>query len=133
MPIQRVSQSFIDISLSLGRNPLNRDVVDLKNERAIARSIQNLVLTQRGERPFSQNLGSDVSVSLFENVDFISAAVIQSSIENVIRTYEPRVNLQRVNVNLNEDGTGYYVDIVYEIIGIEAQPQQLEFALQQTR
>jgi phage baseplate assembly protein W len=133
MPIQRVSQSFIDISLSLGKNPLNRDVVDLKNERAIARSIQNLVLTQRGERPFSQNLGSDVSVSLFENVDFISAAVIQSSIENVIRTYEPRVNLQKVNVNLNEDGTGYYVDIVYEIIGIEAQPQQLEFALQQTR
>lgn len=133
MPIQRVSQSFIDISLSLGRNPLNRDVVDLKNERAIARSIQNLVLTQRGERPFSQNLGSDVSASLFENVDLISAAVIQSSIENVIRTYEPRVNLQTVNVNLNENSNGYYVDIVYEIIGIEAQPQQLEFALQQTR
>lgn len=133
MPIQRVSQSFIDISLSLGRNPLNRDVVDLKNERAIARSIQNLVLTQRGERPFSQNLGSDVSASLFENVDLISAAVIQSSIENVIRTYEPRVNLQTVNVNLNENSDGYYVDIVYEIVGIEAQPQQLEFALQQTR
>lgn len=133
MPLQRVSQSFKDISLTLGTNPLNSDLVDLKNETAIARSIQNLVLTQRGERPFNQNLGSGVYASLFENVDLISSASIQSSIEEVIRTYEPRVILNRVVVDPNEDNNGYYVTVLYDIIGIEAQGQKLEFALQQTR
>jgi phage baseplate assembly protein W len=133
MPLQRVSQSFKDISLSLGINPLNSDLLDLKNETAIARSVQNLVLTQRGERFFNQNLGSNVSSFLFENVDLISSAQIQSSIEDVINNYEPRVNLQRVIVDPNEDYTGYYITIYYDIIGIEAQSQKLEFALQQTR
>ena len=133
MPVERVSKAFKDISLSLGTNPLNRDLIDLKNESAIARSIQNLVLTQRGERPFNRDLGSNVSATLFENVDFISAASIKSSIEEVIQAYEPRVILQEVNIELNEDSTGYYVKILYEIVGIESQAQQLDFALQQTR
>jgi len=133
MPLQRVSQSFRDISLTFNTNPLNLDLLDLRNESAIARSVQNLVLTQRGERPFNQNLGSDVSRTLFDNVDLISSAAIQSSIEDVIRTYEPRVELRRVVVDPNEDYTGYYVTILYDIVGIEAQGQRLEFALQQTR
>jgi phage baseplate assembly protein W len=133
MPVQRVSQAFKDISLSLNTNPINLDLVDLRNETAIARSVQNLILTDKGERPFNQNLGSNVSRSLFENVDLISSATIQSSIEEVINNYEPRVRLNRVVVDPNEDYTGYYITILYDIVGIEAQPQRLEFALQQTR
>jgi phage baseplate assembly protein W len=133
MPIERVSQSFKDISLSLSTNPLNSDIVDIKNETAIARSVQNLVLTIRGERFFNQTLGSNVYNSLFENVDLISAATIQSQIEEVIRNYEPRVDLQTVIVNPNQNLDGYDITIYYDIIGIEAQGQRLEFALQQTR
>ena len=133
MPIERVSKSFKDISLSFGTNPLNSDLIEIKNETAISRSIQNLVLTQRGERFFNRDLGSNVYASLFENVDFISAAAIESSIREVIDLYEPRVDLKEVNVLLNEEENGYDVRIVYDIIGIEAQPQQLDFALQQTR
>jgi phage baseplate assembly protein W len=133
MPLQRVSQAFRDISLSLNTNPLNLDLVDLRNETAIARSVQNLILTEKGERPFNQNLGSNVSRNLFENVDLISSATIQSSIEDVINNYEPRVRLNRVVVDPNEDYTGYYITILYDIVGVEAQRQRLEFALQQTR
>ena len=133
MPLERVNQSFRDISLSFAKNPLNRDLIDLTNETTISRSLQNLVLTKRGERFFDQNLGSDVYASLFENVDLISAATIKTSIEDVIKNYEPRVNLLEVYVEVDEEGTGYSVEMIYEIIGIEAQPQQLSFALQQTR
>lgn len=133
MPIERVSKGFRDASLAFGVNPLNRDLIDLKNENAIARSIQNLVLTQRGERFFNNNLGSNVYASLFENVDYISAASIQSSIEEVIKVYEPRVELLETRVELNVEENGYDVRILYNIIGIEVQTQQLEFALQQTR
>jgi len=133
MPLERVSQSFRDISLSFARNPLNSDLIDITNETSISRAIQNLVLTQKGERFFNQDLGSDVSASLFENLDLISSAVIQSSIENVINNYEPRVKLLEVNVSVNEEGNGYEIRMLYDIIGIEALPQQLDFALQQTR
>ena len=133
MPVERVSKAFKDISLSLGTNPLNSDLIELKNETAISRSIQNLVLTQRGERFFNTDLGSNVYASLFENVDLISSASIESSIREVIRIYEPRVVLREVNVDINGDVNGYDVRIVYDIVGIEAQPQQLDFALQQTR
>jgi phage baseplate assembly protein W len=133
MPIERVSKQFKDISLSLQVNPINYDLIDIKNETAIARSIRNLVLTLPGERFFNQNLGSNVSQSLFENIDDISASILQDEIRNTIENYEPRVSLIDVDVNPNYDEHEFTVTVKYYIIGIDALPQQLTFALQSAR
>ncbi len=133
MPLERVSQSFKDISMTFQVNPLNFDLIALKNETAIARSLRNLVLTQPGERFFNQNLGSRVSRSLFENMDEITASVIKDEIKNTINNYEPRVRLIDVIVNPNYEENEFDVVINYRIIGIEVPPQQLSFALQPTR
>jgi phage baseplate assembly protein W len=114
-------------------NPINYDLIALKNETAIARSIRNLVLTYPGERFFNENLGSKVSRSLFENIDEISASIIKDEIENTIRNYEPRVNLISVNISPNYDNNEFNVTINYKIVGIDVLPQQLSFALQPTR
>jgi phage baseplate assembly protein W len=133
MPIERVSKSFKDISLSLQINPLNYDLIEIKNETAIARSLRNLVLTLPGERFFNQNLGSKVSQSLFETISDISASIIQDEIKNTIQNYEPRVNLIEVNVSPNDEYNEYNVTIKYYIVGIDALPQKLTFALQSVR
>lgn len=133
MPIERVSKSFKDISLSLQVNPLTYDLIDLKNETAIARSLRNLVFTLPGERFFNQNLGSKVSQSLFENIDDVSASILQDEIANTIENYEPRVELIGVDVNPNYDDYEFNVTIRYYIVGIDALPQQLTFALQSAR
>lgn len=133
MPIERVSKTFKDISLSLQINPLNYDLIEVKNENAIARSLRNLVLTLPGERFFNQNLGSKVSQSLFESVSEVSASVIQDEIRNTIQNYEPRVNLIDVNVSPNDEYNEFNVTIRYYIIGIDALPQELTFALQSVR
>ena len=133
MPIERVSKQFKDISLSLQVNPLNYDLIDIKNESAIARSIQNLVFTLPGEKFFNQNLGSKVSQSLFNNIDDVSASIIQDEIKNTIGNYEPRVELISVDVSPNYDYNEFNVTIRYYIIGIDALPQQLTFALQSVR
>lgn len=133
MPIERVSKQFKDISLSLQVNPLNYDLIDIKNESAIARSIQNLVFTLPGEKFFNQNLGSKVSQSLFNNIDDVSASIIQDEIKNTIENYEPRVELISVDVSPNYDDNEFNVTIRYYIIGIDALPQQLTFALQSVR
>jgi phage baseplate assembly protein W len=133
MPLERVSKGFKDLSMSFQVNPLNYDLIALKNESAIARSIRNLVLTYPGERFFNENLGSRVSRSLFENLDEISASVIKDEIENTIQNYEPRVNLIEVVVEPNYDNNEFNVTINYRIVGIDVLPQQLSFALQPTR
>lgn len=133
MPLERVSKGFKDVSGSFLVSSLNYDLISLKNENAIARSIRNLVLTSPGERFFNENLGSNVSKSVFENMDNVSASIIQSEIENTINNYEPRVNLRDVKVRPDFDNNSFDVTITYDIIGIDVLPQQLTFALQQTR
>ena len=133
MPVERISQSFKDISSSFKVNPLSYDIIAIKNETAISRSVRNLVLTLQGERFFQSNLGCSVSRSLFENITDSTASTIQSEIENTLNNYEPRISLIAVEVNPNYDENAYDVVIRYNIIGIEALPQQLSFALQPTR
>ena len=133
MPVQRISRSFKDISMSFKVNPLNDDLIAIKNQTAIARSLRNLVLTAPGERFFNNNLGSRVNQLLFENMDDLTAASIKSEIENTIKNYEPRVKLLKTTVSPNPDSYEFDVIITYQIVGIEAQAQQLSFALQPTR
>jgi phage baseplate assembly protein W len=133
MPVERVSKAFKDISLSLQVNPITYDLIDIKNETAIARSIRNLVLTSPGERFFNQNLGSNVSRSLFESLNDISSTVIQDEIRNTIENYEPRVDLISVDVVPNYDDNEFNVTIRYYIVGIDSLPQELTFALQSVR
>ena len=133
MPVERISKAFKDVSMSFQVSPLTYDIIALKNETAIARSIRNLVLTGRGERFFNNDLGSRVNRILFESLDDISASAARDEIENTINLFEPRVNLISVDVEPNYDSNELNVTIRYRIVGIDAQPQQLSFALQPTR
>ena len=129
----RLSKSFKDISMSFQVNPLTYDLIALRNENAISRSIRNLVLTNRGERFFDYNLGSQVNEILFESLDDISGSSLRESITNVIENYEPRVRLVDVQVIPDYDKNEFGVIVTYNVVGIDAQPQQLSFALQPTR
>lgn len=133
MPLERVSQGFKDISMTFQANPLNFDLIALKNESAISRSIRNIVFTLPGEKFFNPNFGSIVSRSLFENVDQISASIIKDEIENSITNYEPRVELLEVVTQPDYDNNGFNVTIIYKIIGADVPTQRLEFVLQPTR
>ena len=133
MPQQRVSQSFKDISMSFETNPLNDDLIALKNSSAIARSIRNIVFTQPGEKFFNPEFGSRVSESLFEVVDEVSTIAIRDEIRSSIINYEPRVKLLDVVVIPNVDDNEMNVTVKYKIIGIDIPPQQLEFVLLPTR
>jgi len=133
VPIERVSQGFKDISMTFQVNPLNSDLIGLKNENAIARSVRNIVFTLPGEKFFDEDFGSNISQSLFENIDEISAAEIVDEIEQSLINYEPRINLLNVRAFPNFDNNQFDVRIIYEIIGASVPPQELQFALQSTR
>ena len=133
MPVERISRGFKDISMSFEVNPINDDLISVKNRTAIARSIRNLVLTVPGERFFNPDLGSRITEILFDTLDELSASSIRDEIEETIIKYEPRVKLDNVDVKPNYDNNEFDVTITYDIIGIDALSQQLNFALQSTR
>ena len=133
MPLERVTQKYKDVSMSFKSNPLNDDLIGLKNENAIARSIRNIVFTLPGERFFEPDFGSEVSASLFENVDEVTAVTIREEIEYSINQFEPRVNLISVDSIPNFDNNEFNVLITYEILGADIPPQNLEFVLLPSR
>ncbi len=141
MPVERISREFKDISASFKVNPLSYDLIALKNETAIARSIRNLILTITGERPFQPVLGSGVSALLFDNMDSLTANAIKGEIETTIQNYEPRVKLRGIDVNVPKTRQGesifdkhqFDVVITYDIVGLDKPMQQLNFALQPAR
>ena len=133
MPQERASRNFKDLSMSFKTNPLNDDLIGLKNTSAIARSLKNIVFTQPGEKFFNPDFGSRITESLFENVDDVSALAIEDEIRSSIINFEPRVNLLDVSVNPNPDDNEMNVVIQYEVTGIDVPPQQLEFVLLPTR
>ena len=133
MPQERASRKFKDLSMSFKTNPLNDDLIGLKNTSAIARSLKNIVFTQPGEKFFNPDFGSRITESLFENVDDVSALAIEDEIRSSIINFEPRVNLLDVSVNPNPDDNEMNVVIQYEVTEIDVPPQQLEFVLLPTR
>ena len=133
MPLERVSQGFKDISMAFQSNPLNNDLIGLKNENAIARSVRNIVFTVPGEKFFNPRFGSDVSEVLFENINEITASTIEDQIRLSIENYEPRVELIDVQAIPNFDNNQFDAVVTYKIIGINIPPQELQFVLQPTR
>ena len=133
MPVERVSQGFKDISMTFQSNPLNDDLIAIKNENAIARSLRNIVYTLPGEKFFNQSFGSRITESLFENIDDITATVIVDEIRQSIDNYEPRVEVDDVKAFPDYENNSFDVIIIYDIVGSEVPTQELQFVLQSSR
>lgn len=133
MSIQRISRSFKDISLSFEPHPVTKDLPILKNENAIRRSVRNIVQTIPTERFFNSLLGSDITQSLFEFIDFGTASVIQKQIEISISNFEPRVENVIIDVDPTPDSNSFNVTVIFDIIGQEFPTQEYSFILEATR
>ena len=133
MAVQRISRSFKDISLSFEPHPVTKDLPVLKNERAIMRSIRNLVETIPTERFFNPLLGSNVRSSLFDFVDYGTASLIKDQVETTILNFEPRVENVFVSVDPFPDSNEFNISVTYDIIGQELPTQEYSFILEAAR
>ena len=131
--VQRISRAFKDISLSFDKHPVTNDILALKNEDAIKRSVRNIVNTIPSERFFNPIFGSDVKVSLFDFVDFGTASILEKQIQVAIENYEPRINNLFVDVNPKPDQNEFEITVSFNIIGQEVPAQQFTFILEATR
>ena len=133
MAIQRKSRAFKDISLSFSPHPVTKDLPVLTNERAIARSVRNLVETIPSERFFNSLLGTDVRGSLFELFTTETVTVIEDQVQTTIANFEPRVDNESVQVDAQYDNNELYVTVFFDIVGLEDPTQSFTFILEPTR
>lgn len=132
MPIS-ISRSFKDISLSFSRHPVTNDILILRNEDAIKRSVINLVRTRIGERFFNDLLGTSIQKSLFELQEQEIEIILNEEIKNVLNNFEPRIKTTDVFIEVPYDTNELNVRISYDIVGLPFPAQIIEFILQPTR
>jgi phage baseplate assembly protein W len=127
------SRAFSDISLSFSKNPITNDLIALKNEDAIKKSVINLVKTQIGERFYNNLLGSSVTTSLFELNSRGDLIFLEEQIKNLLNNYEPRIVVQNVFLDIPDDSNELYLQIQYVIVGLPVPTQTIDVILQSTR
>ena len=133
MSITRKSRAFKDISLSFSPHPITKDLPVLINERAIVRSVRNLVETMPTERFFQPNLGTEIRDTLFENFSRQTVNIIEDQVRDTVRAFEPRVGDVGVEVVAIPDNNNFEVKVLFEIRGLEVAPQSFTFILEPSR
>ena len=128
----RNSRQFRDIDLDFNRNAVTNDVAVVEDVVAVKRSVKNLIQTNFYERPFHPELGCGIRELLFENFTPMTKIFLQRKIEEVLINYEPRINLQNVAVDDDQDNNRLVVDIYFYIVGVPG-PQTVSTFLQRVR
>ena len=133
MATVRKSKAFKDISLSFNPHPVTKDLPVLVNERAIVRSVRNLVETIPFERFFNSLIGTDIRDSLFENFSRTTITVIEDQIRQTIRNFEPRVSNVRIEVVGRPDLNELDVKVFFDITGLALPTQSFSLLLEPNR
>ncbi len=133
MAIPRKSRAFKDISLSFSPHPVTKDLPVLINERAITRSVRNLVETIPTERFFNPLIGTNIRDSLFEGYTPLMATVIEDKIRTTIYNNEPRVGNVDVEIQGLPDSNTLDIKVSFNIIGLDLPIQNFTFILEPTR
>ena len=133
MAIQRKSRAFKDISLSFSPHPVTKDLPILANERAISRSVRNLVETIPTERFFNSILGTDIRDTLFGNYDRAEVMMIEDQIRETLGNFEPRVSNVGATVRARPDDNNLDISVFFDINGLDIPTQSFSFILEPTR
>lgn len=123
------SRSFKDFSVGFSKNALTDDLSVVTNENSIKQAVKNLILTTPGEKPFQPLVGSSVNELLFEPLDGFTVDALRDEIINTIIQFEPRVQIQNVDVTPIYEGNKLNVSIEYKVVGMPIV-ETIEFVLQ---
>ena len=123
------SRAFKDINLSFKRHPVTNDVVTIRDEDAIKRSVKNIIFTILGEKPFEPNFGSVMNQSLFDLNTNLSEIKVSDEIKASLDNYEPRIDNVEVSVSILADSNEMNCTVQYDIVGISAPTQTVDVLL----
>jgi len=127
------SRTFKDINLSFKRHPVTNDLITVKNEDAIKKSVKNIIFTILGEKPYVPFFGTSINNSLFELANPLDHIRISDEIKSTLLNYEPRISNIKVNVANYPDSNELNAIIQYDITGMANPSQTVDVLLQPAR
>jgi phage baseplate assembly protein W len=134
VPVSIVSRKkgWADLDLSLKKHPIQKDIIPLKDDKAIRNAVKNLVLTNFYERPFQHTKGGNLSGFLFEPADAITGFELKEAIKDVLSYHESRIVLKGVDILNDFDQNAWIVNIKFLIKNINIVTN-VEVLLRRTR
>ena len=124
---------FSDVDFAFRMNPVTNDVAVKRDIEAIKQSVVNILSTNRGERPFMPAFGANIQSYLFENVDSVTASLIEEEIRSALVNYEPRVRVLEVFVQDLSDRNAIDIRLNLEIISPFVAVTSVEFIVERLR
>lgn len=121
-------KTYKDIDIELSKQT-DGDVKMFLDTDAIKSSIINILTTRIGTRRMVPEFGSDLDYLLFEPMDKYTAERIASSILRAINTWEDRIIVDNVNIDVSYDLMYYKATISYTIKGKEPRAEEITFIL----
>ena len=123
------SRAFKDINLSFKRHPVTNDVLTIRNEDAIKRSVRNIIFTILGEKPFEPNFGSVINNTLFDLSTNLNEIRVSDEIKQSLLNYEPRIDNIEVTTSIYPDSNEVNCTVQYDIVGIPSPTQEVNVLL----
>ena len=123
------SRAFKDINLSFKRHPVTNDVMTIRNEDAIKRSVKNIIFTILGEKPFQPLFGSVVNQALFDLTTEYDEILIRDEIKSSILKFEPRISNLKVTTTVYPNSNELNCVVQYDIVGLPAPTQEVDVLL----
>jgi phage baseplate assembly protein W len=125
-------KGWADLDLSLTPHPIRKDIIPLKDNKAIVNAVKNLLQTNFYERPFQSTLGANLRGLLFEPNDVITRIALRENIREVLTVSEPRISLQAIYVEEASQGTAFRITVLFRIKEYNTD-QSVEIVLRRLR
>jgi len=106
-------KDYVDFDMDFDKHPAHGDLTQVKKNTAIERSLKNILNTNPGERLFQPDIDGGLGPLLFEQFNDLTTSRIESKIRQAIGKFEPRADVQSINVIPNPKENAYLVNIVY--------------------
>ena len=126
-------RTYTDIDFGFRANPMTGDIALKKEQQAVKQSVLNILLTNRGERPFDPLFGCDIRKQLFENFDLITEQLLKDQIRTSLRNYEPRVKILDINVSGKPDQNKVDISLKVEIQSPDVSAFSIDFSVERLR
>jgi phage baseplate assembly protein W len=124
--------TYSDFNTSFAIHPIKKDLSLKADEESVKQSIKNLLLTDRGERPFNNALGSNVRALLFENYTPQTMVLFKRFILETVENFEPRAIVKDIDISPDPDNNSIVASIIFRLIN-RSDDVQLDVILERVR
>lgn len=109
-------KEYVDIDLTFAKHPVTGDVAKKVGTRAVSQSVRNIVMTSLDEWETMPAMGAGIYRMLGENTNPTIQVDVKNKIEDALVQYEPRAEIESVEVSLSEDYHTLQIKIVFYVV-----------------